>query len=80
MKVNAKKGRPCSVDETRLKERHFPDFVPATEKKKNATRKCKVCTANGKRSDTRYQCNECDVGLCVVPCFKLYHTRKNYKC
>ena len=24
------------------------------------------------------QCDKCRVPLCVIPCFKLYHTRKNY--
>ena len=31
----------------RLVERHFPSYVPATEKKSNATRRCVVCKKHG---------------------------------
>lgn len=34
-------------------------------------------TLKGKRirKETRYYCPDCDVGLCLTPCFKLYHTK-----
>ena len=34
----------------------------------------------GKRhgKETSHQCDKCRVPLCIIPCFKLYHTRKNY--
>ena len=76
---HAKRGRPMLADVAPLNERHFPNFVPPSEKKHNATRRCKVCAENGKRSKSRYQCNDCDVGLSVAPCFILFHTKKNYK-
>ena len=79
------KGRPSSEDTPlRLSTRHFPDIVLATEKKKNAARLCVVCSRrkneSGKktRRELRHFCKECDVGLCVVPCFKIYHTKYNY--
>ena len=75
----AKKGRPIVTDLVRLNEHHFPKFVPPTENKRNAMRKCKVCSENGKRSENRYECSDCDVGLCVVPCFEIFHTKKNLK-
>ena len=79
------KGRP-SLEDTplRLSARHFPDIVPATEKKKNAARLFVICSRrkneSGKkiRKESRYFCKECDIGLCVVPCFKIYHTKYMY--
>lgn len=74
-----KRGRHSTDYPLRLTERHFPSFVPATEKKKNATRKCVVCSKTDKkqkkRRETRYMCEICDVGLCVTPCFQEYHTK-----
>uniref|UniRef100_A0A8C5P8P0 PiggyBac transposable element-derived protein domain-containing protein n=1 Tax=Leptobrachium leishanense TaxID=445787 RepID=A0A8C5P8P0_9ANUR len=44
------------------------------------------CRAVGVRDDkgkkiqkeTRFHCPDCDVGLCAVPCFKIYHTKGVY--
>ncbi|XP_076036711.1 uncharacterized protein LOC143022416 isoform X2 [Oratosquilla oratoria] len=58
---------------------HFPMEVPATEKKKNPTRKCVVCclkcdqTGKPVRKESRYMCKHCNVALCIVPCFEKYH-------
>lgn len=62
----------------RLTERHFPRKVPASEKKKNAARKCVVCSKKKLRKESVYECEKCNVGLCVVPCFEIFHTQKNY--
>lgn len=74
-------GRPSIIPPPmRLSARHFPDFIPPTERKANPTRQCVICCRKrderGKRvrKETRYQCPDCDVPLCVVPCFKTYHT------
>ena len=76
------KGRPSTTPSPlRLSGRHFLDYVPPTEKKDKPMRYCAVCSqkrnALGKkvRRESRYQCSECDVGLCVVPCFREYHTK-----
>lgn len=61
----------------RLTARHFPKLVPSTEKKKNAMRVWHVCSHTKgvkKRKESRYMCEQCDVGLCVAPCFGLFHT------
>ena len=59
-----KGGRPSLTENPfRLIERHFPTYVPATDKKMNAQRRCVVCKKGGVRKDTRYQCLRCDVGL-----------------
>jgi len=81
-----RRGRPSALsggDPLRLTGRHFPKYVPASAKKINAQRVCIVCssqTENGKkvRKETRYQCVECDVGLCAAPCFEVYHTNRHF--
>ena len=69
----------------RLTDRHFPKIrifgKPATNEKDNPTKKCKICCAKDKdgkrkRKESRYYCQECDIALCVVPCFELYHTKR----
>ena len=73
-----------STNILRLTERHFPSYVKPTAKNKHPTRRCAVCAnsfdENGrrKRRESRYQCTFCDVGLCVVPCFEIYHTVEKY--
>jgi len=60
----------------RLQGRHFPSTVPPTSKKVKPQRKCLVCQNKyNKRKDTTYMCIKCDVGLCPVPCFEIYHTQ-----
>ncbi|KAI4503957.1 hypothetical protein M0802_001360 [Mischocyttarus mexicanus] len=62
------------VNYLRLIGRHFPSQY--TSAGKNKLRRCVVCSKNDKRRESRYQCEECGVGLCVVPCFKIFHTEK----
>lgn len=84
--TNTKKvGRPSSQPgPLRLIERHFPEHVPPTEKKAAPCRYCAVCCSKRdekgkkKRKETRYYCRHCNVGLCAVPCFMLYHTQLNF--
>ncbi|KAJ8968637.1 hypothetical protein NQ314_002197 [Rhamnusium bicolor] len=73
-------GRRSDAADTdlRLTERHFFKFVPSTKTKKTAMKRCVVCAKHGKRAESRYMCSTCDVGLCVIPCFEVYHTRKIY--
>lgn len=74
-------GRPSNTpNPLRLTERHFPEYIPPTEKKMNPTRQCAMCSrvrdARGKkiRRESRYYCPDCNVPLCVTPCFRVYHT------
>lgn len=62
----------------RLSARHFPALLPATAAKPNPTKRCIVCKKKQKRKESRYICEPCNVSLCVVPCFEVFHTRKNY--
>ena len=77
---------------TRLNGHHYPSKVPPGEKKKNRTRKCAVCfpgecairqmlgmaAVSRPGRESSYECVTCAVGLCVDPCFKLYHTNKDF--
>ncbi|CAF1585828.1 unnamed protein product [Adineta ricciae] len=76
-------GRPVTSDNpVRLTGRHFPSLVPATTTQKCPRRDCIVCSHTSrrekKRKKTRYQCDICDVGLCVIDCFGDYHTLKHF--
>ena len=61
----------------RLQERHFIEKIPQRPNGKPSQHECVVCSfkkGNGRKTST-YQCKQCMVTLCVVPCFELYHTR-----
>lgn len=79
-----KGGRPSSGDiPNRLKGRYFPQLVPPVSgEKQNSQRICYVCKHSEihpkKRRDSRYFCPHCNVGLCIVPCFELFHTLKKF--
>ena len=76
------------------KSTHWPVLIPATAAKKNPRRECIVCKSHvgrgtgkrwvkgesRKRVETKYVCGGCDgqPALCVTPCFRLYHTQRDY--
>ena len=63
----------------RLKEKHFIGMIPLLPNQNKRKRKrCVRCTAMGKRTDSSYECKKCGVGLCLEPCFEIYHTKKHY--
>jgi hypothetical protein len=72
-------GRP-SVEPPpkRLTERHFLERIPATGKKAKPQRRCVVCAKHGRRRDSIYWCSDCDAGLCLDGCFRIYHTQLNF--
>lgn len=58
---------------------HFPSpYIKIGLIRKNARRKCVVCKKHNKRRETHYQCEKCDLGLCIHPCFEMYHTLLDY--
>jgi hypothetical protein len=82
--VSPRVGRPPALPHPRrLTERHFPEMIEATEKKAHHSKQCYMCArkrdARGKkiRKETRYQCVQCNVSLCVIPCFRNFHTNVN---
>ncbi|XP_068122164.1 piggyBac transposable element-derived protein 4-like [Hyperolius riggenbachi] len=64
----------------RLSGYHVPEIIPQTGKKQYPQKKCRVCTKQKIRTDTRYHCPECPEkpGLCLKDCFKVYHTCLNF--
>lgn len=82
---SSKGGRPSKTpNPMRLKERHFLKSIPVTGSKSRPTKRCVVCCSkrdgSGKRirRESRYWCPNCEVGLCLEPCFEIYHTKLNY--
>ena len=67
-------------DLSRLSGQHYFDVIPATDAKSAPTRKCVVCRKRGQRKETRYLCETCPSkpALCVVPCFKDFHSSANF--
>ena len=70
-------GRPSDTpDPLRLTGRHF------LGKNENPKQKldCRVCSdrKNKKRVQTSFYCKQCDIALCIVPCFERYHTLRQY--
>lgn len=64
---------------SRIKAPHYPSECPPTPSGIRGRKRCVVCTAKSKNQTSYYQCKECDnIGLCVVPCFGIYHTKINY--
>ena len=68
-------GRSSIRDSSlRLTARHFSVLIPQTLQSNQSRRKCVVCASHDIRSDTRYICLDWDAPLCIVDCFKDYHT------
>ena len=80
--------------EQRLSERHFPSCIQEQQMSKctkpvwlcfacNFTKtKCKQKidrVESFKCKFTSYCCLDCDVPLCVEPCFRIFHSKKNYE-
>ncbi|KAJ8316059.1 hypothetical protein KUTeg_006073 [Tegillarca granosa] len=70
----------------RLIGRHFPTQILQIEgaKKPKQTKACVACNkrkggGDRKRKETRFMCKTCEKSLCLVRCFEIYHTRKNYR-
>lgn len=60
---------------SQLTERHFLEKIPLLQSGCPTQLNCHVCSAKKGRSrvTTTYQCKQCKVPLCVVPCNELYH-------
>ena len=71
-----------AVTRVRVRVCRFPSLVPATATGNTGRRAWIVCnhTSRGeeKNTNTRYQCDVCNVGLCVIGCFGDYHTFKHF--
>ena len=56
----------------RLTERYYRSIYKQVGKKRS--KRCVVCSANDKRRESKYECKDCNMGLC----FKIYHSQINY--
>ena len=80
--------------EKRLLERHFPSCIQEQRMSKHTkpVRLCFACNfsktkckqiigrvGNFKHKFTSDCCPDCDVPLCVEPCFRIFHSKKNYE-
>ena len=73
-----------------LEGQHYPQHIPKSPGSKIGSKLCEACnfskqflkqqgiTHNFKCKMTSYQCSECNIPLCIEPCFKIYHTEENY--
>ena len=59
-----------------LKDRHFAEVKPATEKKEKPQKRCVVCWKRKVKKESRYQCGQCDDR--PAPCFMIHHTKAIY--
>ena len=67
-------GRPAGNNVKRLIGKHYISSIAGRRKR----RRCYVCSnttrRQKKRTDTRFECKECNVGLCIEPCFQNFHS------
>ena len=71
--------KPTVDNPLRLTEKHYIELYTRTGNKASPQIKCVVCHAYKIRSDSRYWCPDCGVGLCIKNCFKIYHTVLDYR-
>lgn len=61
----------------RLVERHFPVQLEKTPAGRQPQHNCAVCSfKKGRgRKTTTYKCRQCNLPMCITPCFELHHTK-----
>ena len=61
---------------------HFLSLIPSTTARENPRKQCVVCANTTRRAKrravSRYECTECNVGLCISGCFRDYHMLKYF--
>ena len=75
------RGHPRSLptpDHLREKDGHFPEYNPTPDGQTIFYKRCTVCLKHGKRKKTKFQCDKCEVPLCIFPCFKDFHKKINF--
>jgi hypothetical protein len=74
-------GRPSVSAESplRLQAKHWGHFIRKIQptSKQRPSRRCRVCSAQGRRSETVYECRKCLVPLHLETCFEVFHTQTN---
>lgn len=61
----------------RLTERHFPGQLEKSATGRQLQRACAVCSnKKGRgRKTTTFFCKQCNLPMCIVPCFELHHSK-----
>ena len=79
-----RQGTPMRLLGKTVIEKHYPDYIPSVAGRPNkpGRKRCTVCINTTrrarKRTDVQTLCAECRVPLCMVPCFREYHTLKDF--
>lgn len=73
----------------RLFGRHWPMKLERNHSGRIVPRRCKVCYVGLKENmltgkprktkSTSYKCQQCNIAMCIDPCFRIYHVEKDYK-
>ena len=73
--VNPSSRQPVA----RLVERHFLAEIGRKADGRAQQRDCTICSKRKGigRKTTIFKCRQCNIPMCVVPCFELYHTKRN---
>jgi len=65
------RGRPsATASQLSRLEVKYSQHWPA----RGTRRRCRVCSLQKQTRTTLYFCRKCDVGLCIVDCFEIWHT------
>jgi hypothetical protein len=67
-------GRSSINPPPRLTEQHFIEKIPATGQKAKPQKRC-VCAKKEARGNW---CPDCQAGLRLESCFKIFHTKENF--
>jgi hypothetical protein len=59
-------------------EWHFIEKIPAIGRKAKPQKRYVVCQKRGKRKESVHWCPDCQAGLCLESCFKIFHTKENF--
>jgi uncharacterized protein YhaN len=93
MAVMVRAGRPVKAPQQleRLTGRHFISRKKTNGKQRNLASLCKVCNEAERNNaelsaqkrqrpghETAYECQVCNVSLCIEPCFRLFHSYQEY--
>ena len=70
-------GRQPLIRNVSSNSTHFPSKFPPRGNNVHPTKRCRVCYSNGRIKKTTVYCETCpgNPGLCMTPCFEMYHTK-----
>ena len=62
---------------SRLIGKHYIALIPHLDSTKQAPRKrCRICAKQKIVKKTRHECPTCEVGVCLTPCFEIFHSKQ----